>query len=67
MKVVLVMKLNDCPDDEKMRGGIRRRDLARSAAGAFVLAASGLLLPEWLEQAEAREGAFAGRLGGRRG
>lgn len=38
-----------------------------SAAGEFVLAASGLMLPGWLEEAEAREGSLHGAKGGRRG
>jgi hypothetical protein len=45
-----------------------RRALLRLATGGFALAASGLLLPGWLaEEAEAREGAYGGELGGRRG
>ena len=38
-----------------------------SAASGFALAASGLLLPRWLESAEARDGALHGAKGGRRG
>ncbi len=45
-----------------------RRALLRAGAGGFALAASGLVLPEWLHnEAEAREGAYDGKLGGRHG
>jgi hypothetical protein len=47
--------------------GINRRGLLAGAASGFALAASGLLLPEWQEEVEAREGAYGGRLGGRHG
>ncbi len=43
-----------------------RRHLMRTASG-LALAASGLLLPGWLEEAEARPGALDGAKGGRRG
>lgn len=43
-----------------------RRSLLRAAAGSFALAASGLFLPEWGEEADAR-GALDGGKGGRRG
>lgn len=46
---------------------LNRRRLLRAATGAFVLTASGLYLPAAVEDAEAREGAYGGRLGGRRG
>ncbi len=47
---------------------LNRRHLLGLAGHGFALAASGLLLPAWLQQnAEAREGAANGRLGGRRG
>lgn len=44
-----------------------RRGLLAAAAGSFALAASGLFLPQWLEEAAARPGAAGGELGGRRG
>lgn len=44
-----------------------RRTLLGAVAGGFALAATGLLAPRWLEEAEAREGAYGGRLGGRHG
>ena len=45
-----------------------RRHLLGVAASGFALAASGVLLPEWLvEEAAAREGANGGTLGGRHG
>ena len=47
--------------------GTTRRRLLSAATGAFSLAASGLFLPEGLEEAEAREGALGGKLGGRHG
>ena len=50
---------------EAAPGGSRRRLLA--GAGGLVLAASGLFLPEWLEEAEARKGTLGGANGGRRG
>ena len=37
------------------------------AAGGFALAASGLVLPDWLAETEARAGAHDGAKGGRRG
>ena len=49
------------------QSGVSRRGIVRVAAGAFTLAAGGLFLPEWLEEAEAREGAHDGELGGRHG
>ena len=48
-------------------GGLDRRRLLGIAASGFALAASGLLLLEWLSEAEAREGALGGAMGGRRG
>jgi hypothetical protein len=44
-----------------------RRALLGEAAGGFALAASGLFLPTRLEEAEARDGAYDGVLGGRHG
>lgn len=43
-----------------------RRHLFRAASG-FALAASGLLLPDWLQEAEARSGKLDGAKGGRHG
>ena len=48
-------------------GGTTRRAMLSAAAGGFALAASGLFLPDWMEEAEAREGAYGGQLGGRHG
>ena len=42
-----------------------RRDVILAAASGFSLAASGLLVPDWLEEAAAREGALGGARGGR--
>ncbi len=42
-----------------------RRRLLRAVSGGLVLAASGLFQPDWLEEAEAREGALGGAMGGR--
>lgn len=44
-----------------------RRLLLGGAAGSLTLAASGLFLPAWLEETEAREGSSSGALGGRHG
>ena len=44
-----------------------RRAVLQTAVSGFALATSGLLVPEWLEEAEAREGAYGGKLGGRHG
>ena len=44
-----------------------RRTLLQTALSGFALATSGLLVPAWLEEAEAREGAYGGKLGGRHG
>lgn len=52
------------PNDAELPVGSRRALLG--AAGGFVLAASGLMLPGWLQEAEAR-GALHGARGGRRG
>ena len=53
--------------DGEIRGRTSRRGLL-GAAGGFAVAASGLLLPDWLvEETAAREGAYGGQLGGRRG
>ena len=43
--------------------GHNRRGLL-AAAGGFALAASGLLMPRWLDVADAREGALGGKRGG---
>ena len=45
----------------------RRHLLHHGVAAGMVIAASGLLLPEWLLEAEARAGALDGNKGGRRG
>jgi len=50
---------------EVTSAGTRRLLLA--GASGLVLAASGLFLPDWLEEAEARKGALGGARGGRRG
>jgi hypothetical protein len=56
------------PKNEHLDATSRRR-LLGAAAGGFALAASGLLLPDWLsEEAAARpDGAYGGQLGGRHG
>lgn len=46
---------------------LNRRGLLSKTVGGFVLTAGGLLLPEWLLEAEARDGALGGSKGGRRG
>ncbi len=52
-------------ESERRTAGTRRALVG--AAGGFVLAASGRLLPNWLEEAAARDGALGGAKGGRRG
>ncbi len=47
--------------------GLSRRGVFRTAARGVALAAGGLALPGWLEEAAARDGAHGGELGGRRG
>ena len=47
--------------------GVSRRDLLSAAASGFALAAGGLFLPAWLDDASAREGANDGEMGGRHG
>lgn len=54
------------PPEEVNDHGLDRRDVLRAAAGGFVLTASGLFLPAD-DEAAAREGAYGGELGGRRG
>ena len=49
------------------RPSATRRDWIRSAGGGLLLAAGGLFLPEWLEEAAARRRAPSGQLGGRHG
>lgn len=44
-----------------------RRALLGGAIGSMALSASGLSLPKWLAEAEARSGALGGAKGGRRG
>lgn len=46
---------------------LARRSFIRSAAGGLLVAAGGLWLPGQDEDAQARDGAFGGNLGGRRG
>jgi hypothetical protein len=46
--------------------GLSRRGLLSAAVGGFALAASGLFLPETVEETLARKGAYSGKLGGRR-
>jgi hypothetical protein len=53
--------------DVDLTGGHNRRGLIGAAVSSFVAGASGLLLPGWLEETEAREGALGGAKGGRRG
>ena len=55
---------NDCHPDSL--GAFNRRNLLRGVAGGFALA-GGLMLPDWMADAAAREGAYGGRLGGRHG
>jgi hypothetical protein len=59
--------MEDERDDREMTAspGTSRRRLLRAATGGFALAASGLLLPEGLEDVEAREGTLGGAKGGR--
>ena len=54
-------------EDESAGTRLNRRTLFAAATGGFVAGASGLFLPDWLEEAEAAEGAYGGRLGGRHG
>jgi hypothetical protein len=51
---------------ESRRPGSRRQ-LLGGVTGTMALGASGLFLPEWLDEAQAREGALDGANGGRRG
>jgi hypothetical protein len=46
---------------------LNRRRLLTGTVGGLVLTAGGLLLPDWLLEVEAREGALGGSKGGRRG
>lgn len=61
--------VDDARDDREPTeaAGTSRRRLLRVATGGFVLATSGLFLPEGLEEAEAREGVLGGVKGGRHG
>jgi hypothetical protein len=47
--------------------GLGRRAVLAGAVGGFALAAGGLFVPRWLQEVDAREGAYGGRLGGRHG
>jgi hypothetical protein len=58
---------DDCDPIASLDGGLDRRRFLGVATGGFVLTATGLLLPEWLEEAEAREGALGAAMGGRHG
>jgi hypothetical protein len=51
--------------DADQTTGLNRRRLIGAAVTSFVAGANGLLLPGWLGEAEAREGAFGGAMGGR--
>lgn len=53
-------------DEAETQHAGTRRDLL-AAAGGFALAASGLVLPDWLAETEARSGALGGAKGGRHG
>lgn len=54
-------------NDSEVTSTATRRRVLTGAAGAFVLAASGLLLPAEPRDAEAGEGSAGGKLGGRHG
>ena len=60
-------KRSETGNSSRDGAGLSRRAILSGAAAGFVLAASGLFLPEWLEEADAREGALGGELGGRHG
>jgi hypothetical protein len=60
------MENEDCTDPRDAGGATSRRALLGAASG-FALVASGLFLPEWMEETEARKGAYGGKLGGRHG
>ena len=62
-------RTRDTADDAAIRepDGMIRRALLGAAGGALAVAASGLVVPEWLVETEAREGALGGAMGGRRG
>ncbi|MCC6756056.1 MAG: hypothetical protein IT199_06765, partial [Solirubrobacterales bacterium] len=57
---------NDAEDAHEDPTMHRRRLLGRAGFG-LALAASGLFLPEWLAETEARAGALGGAKGGRHG
>jgi hypothetical protein len=53
--------------EREISPALARRGFFRSAAGGLLVAAGGLWLPGQDEEAQARDGAFGGKLGGRRG
>jgi hypothetical protein len=53
--------------DTPERLSATRREWIRAAGSGLLLSAGGLFLPEWLEEAQARPGAYGGTLGGRHG
>lgn len=62
-------ELHDEAESEAAMGGagVSRRTMLGTAVRGFALAASGLFVPRWLEEPEAKSGTYGGRLGGRRG
>ncbi|MBL8128712.1 MAG: hypothetical protein U0Z70_13985 [Thermomicrobiales bacterium] len=60
------MTVTPSQDPDTSELAATRRHLIR-AAGGMILAASGLAVPAWLEEADARRGALGGARGGRRG
>ena len=60
------MTPDECLREEMDNQCLGRRGVLRAAAGGFVLVASGLFVPAD-DEAEARDGVYGGRLGGRHG
>lgn len=60
-------EVDDASAPVPAHAGESRREFLGATAGGLVIAASGLFLPNWLADAEAREGALGGDKGGRRG
>lgn len=60
------LECDDMTGDAHERPTASRRRLL-TGTGGLALAASGLFLPDWLAETEAREGALGGDKGGRRG
>ena len=58
--------LDEMVSDLRTDALVTRRAWIAASSGLLV-AAGGLFLPEWLQDADAREGAYGGRLGGRHG